>query len=169
LRDTPSGGNTTVARAIMSRFVQAEAPYQRHAIPAEERRYGVKRVWVEIVAPRGPFAYRAPVVVLVSHWTGSMGEGLAIGMDAIGAATVVGTRMAGLLGATYSLRLAHTGITVNAPAEQLFHVNGTPREDFVPSVRVDLASRENRHVPDPILDMGLAVIKSRPDATVPRP
>jgi len=158
LRDTPSGGNTTVARAIMSRFVEAEAPYQRHSIPAEERQYGVKRTWVEIVSPRGPFAYRAPVVVLVSHWTGSMGEGLAIGMDAACAATVVGTRMAGLLGATYSFRLPKTGITVNAPAEKLFHVNGTPREDFVPPVLVDLTSRESRDASDPILEAGLAVL-----------
>jgi C-terminal processing protease CtpA/Prc len=159
LRDTPSGGNTTIARAIMGRFVEAEAPYQRHASPAEERQYGVKRTWVEIVAPRGPFAYRAPVAVLVSHWTGSMGEGLAIGMDAIGAATVVGTRMAGLLGATYGVRLAHSGITFHAPAETLFHVNGTPREDFVPPVLVDLATS---HASDPILEAGLAVITGRP-------
>jgi C-terminal processing protease CtpA/Prc len=159
LRDTPSGGNTTVARAILSRFVEAEAPYQRHAIPAEERRYGVKRTWVEIVAPRGPFAYRAPVAVLVSHWTGSMGEGLAIGMDAVAMATVVGTRMAGLLGATYGFRLPNTGITVSAPAEKLFHVNGIPREDFVPPVLVDLGSAENREVSDPILEAGLAVLR----------
>lgn len=74
LRDTPSGGNTTVARAIMGRFIDKEGFYQKHSVPAEEREFGVRRSWMEIVSPRGPFRYSAPVVVLVDHWTGSMGK-----------------------------------------------------------------------------------------------
>ena len=140
LRDTPGGGNTTVARAILSRFVDRELPYQKHALPSEKRESGVDRSWLELVSPRGPFRYDRPVVVLVSHWTGSMGEGLAIGFDATGAAVVVGTPMAGLLGATYRFELPNSRIGVNVPAEQLFHVDGTPREKFVPPVSIDPSS-----------------------------
>ena len=160
LRDTPSGGNTTVARAIMGRFVDREMPYQKHSIPAEEREYGTKRSWLELVSPRGPFVYRAPVVVLVSHWTGSMGEGIAIGFDAMRRATVVGTRMAGLEGATSTITLPHTRIGVTFPTERLFHVDGTPREAFVPPVLVDLADPKHRG-DDPILDAGLKALRIR--------
>jgi C-terminal processing protease CtpA/Prc len=137
LRDTPGGGNTTVARAILGRFVARELPYQKHVLPSEARETGVARSWLELVTPRGPFQYQRPVAVLVNHWTGSMGEGLAIGFDATGSGIVVGTPMAGLLGATYHFELPHSRIGVNVPAERLFHVNGTPREQFVPSIRVD--------------------------------
>ncbi len=132
LRDTPSGGNSTVARGIMSRLVTAERPYQRHELPREEREFGVRRLWTEYVAPRGPFAYCAPVVVLVGRWTGSMGEGLAMGLDGMGRATVIGRPMAGLLGTLSESRLPNTGFVFRIPAERLFHVDGTPREEFVP-------------------------------------
>jgi C-terminal processing protease CtpA/Prc len=136
LRETPGGGNTTVARAILGRFVNHDAPYQRHVLTREERETGVRRSWLELVSPRGPFTYEQPVAVLVNHWTGSMGEGLALGFDATGAGTVVGTEMAGLLGATYHFQLPHSGFGVNIPSEQLTHVNGTPREAFKPPVYV---------------------------------
>ena len=67
-----------------------------------------------------------------------MGEGLAIGFDAVEAATIVGTPMAQLLGATYHFELPQSHFGANIPAEKLFHVNGTPREAFVPKVRVTL-------------------------------
>ncbi len=136
LRDTPSGGNTTVTRAILSRLISEERSYQRHELPAEKRRYGVRRIWVERVAPRGPFTYDKPVAALVGRWTGSMGEGLTIGLDGMQRAMVIGTPMAGLRGATYGTTLPHTGFEVRIPAERLYHVRGTPREEFVPSVRV---------------------------------
>ena len=88
LRNTPSGGNTTVARAILGRLVSQEHPYQRHELPAEERHHGVRRAWIELVLPRGPFTYDQPVVALVGRWTGSMGEGMAIGLDALPRASV---------------------------------------------------------------------------------
>jgi carboxyl-terminal processing protease len=138
LRDTPGGGNTTVARALLGRFVRTERPYQKHVLPSEERETGVRRSWLELVTPRGPFRYPSPVVVLVGHWTGSMGEGIAIGFDAVEAATIVGTPMAQLLGATDHFELPQSHFGVNIPSEKLFHVNGTPREAFVPPVRVTL-------------------------------
>jgi len=136
LRNTPGGGNSTVARGIMSRLISETKPYQIHEIPAEEREFGVKRIWIEQVAARGPFAYTKPVVVLVGRWTGSMGEGLAIGLDGMERATVIGTPMAGLRGALYTHTLTHTGIEIRIPAERLYHIDGTPREKFVPPVLV---------------------------------
>ncbi len=159
LRDIPNGGNTVVARAIMGRFIDKEAFYQKHSEPSEERETGIKRSWVELVSPREP-CYREPVIVLVDHWTASMGEGLAIGMDAIKRGQIVGTEMAGHIGAVNTITLPNSKINVSFPAEKMFHVNGTPREDFVPPVYVDLLNPENQKAKDPILEAGLRALKA---------
>ncbi len=131
LTDTPGGGNTVVARAIMGWFVDAPAAYQIHGLPAEERRTGVPRQWVEQVLPRSGKRHHGAVTVRVGRWTGSMGEGLAIGLDALGA-DVVGGPMAGLPGAIYNHRLPNSGMVIKLPTERLYAVDGTPREAFRP-------------------------------------
>ncbi|MCC3154454.1 S41 family peptidase [Hymenobacter sp. BT770] len=162
LRETPSGGNSTVARAIMGRFIAKEGPYQRHELTGEEVQTGIRRSWLELVAPRGP-RYTAPMVVLVGRWTGSMGEGLAIGFDGLGRATVVGTEMAQLNGAIYSYSLPNSGIGFNIPAERLFHVKGQPREDFRPPVYVYLksAAKSQAAAQDPVLERALEMLAKR--------
>lgn len=131
LRDTPSGGNTVVARAILGWFVARATPYQVHRLPAEERRTGIGRQWVEQVLPRpGRYRSQSPVV-LVGRWTGSMGEGLAIAFDHLGS-SVRGGPMAGLLGAIYDHRLERSGQVLKLPTERLYAVDGTPRERFAP-------------------------------------
>lgn len=159
LRNTSSGGNTAVAKGILGRFVGREQPYQKHVLPSEERDTGIRRSWLELVTPRGDFIYQRPVVVLVGHWTGSMGEGLAMGFDATGTGTVVGTAMAGLVGATFHIVLPHTGIGLNLPAERLYHINGTPREAFLPKILVDITRRDLGE--DPIVEVALRVLAQR--------
>lgn len=136
LTETPGGGNTTVARGILGWFVTRPRGYQVHSLPVEERRTGIARQWVEQVLPRRGKHHPGPVTVRVGRWTGSMGEGLAIGFDAIGA-RVEGTRMAGLLGAVYDYPLPNSGIVLKLPTERLFTVGGEPRETFAPKPRRD--------------------------------
>jgi carboxyl-terminal processing protease len=131
LTETPSGGNTVVARAIMGWFVDAPSAYQIHSLPAEARETGIERRWIEQVLPRPGKRHNGPVIVRVGRWTGSMGEGLAIGLHAQGA-RVVGRPMAGLLGAVYDLRLPNSGLVIKIPVERLYAVDGTPREQFKP-------------------------------------
>jgi carboxyl-terminal processing protease len=135
LRNTPSGGTTDVAEPILGRFIDREQPYQR----IEPMRGDA---WVRRVAPRGPWQFTRPVTVLVSRWTGSMGEGMAIGLDAMRRARVCGSRMAGLQGSVFDHALPATGIVVRLPGERLSHVDGTPREQFVPPVVVEDAESE---------------------------
>jgi hypothetical protein len=40
-------------------------------------------------------------------------------------------------------------------------VNGTPREDFVPTVPVDLIKSESQKAGDPILEAGLKALRER--------
>ncbi len=131
LTDTASGGNTVVARAIMGWFIDAPTAYQVHNLPAEERRTGVPRQWIEQALPRPGKRHRGPVAVRVGRWTGSMGEGLAVGLDALGA-EVTGGPMAGLLGAIYDHQLQNSGLVIKLPTERLYAVDGTPREAFRP-------------------------------------
>lgn len=137
LTDTPGGGNTTVARGIMGRFTDKELPYQKHLI--NEKEYGTIRSWVEYVSPRGVI-YKKKLIVMVGHWTGSMGEGIAIGFDGMKRAKITGTKMAGLLGAIYTFKAENTNIGYQIPSESMYHINGTPREDFLPQYLTDTES-----------------------------
>lgn len=131
LSETPSGGNTTVARAIMGRFIDSKLPYQTHEI--DEPEYDTKQVWTEYVIPRMK-TYKGKVVLMVGHWTGSMGEGIAIGFDAMKRVTIVGTKMAGLLGAIDGFKLTNTKIGFQISTERLYHINGMPRENYQPEI-----------------------------------
>jgi len=133
LRETPGGGNTTVARAIMGRFIDKEQPYQKHIYVGEEMETGVKRATLELVSPRNN-QYKKPLIVLAGYWTGSMGEGIVIGFDAMKRGTVAGTKMAGLLGEIYTFEMPETKIRFSIPFARLAHVNGQPREEYIPPV-----------------------------------
>lgn len=137
LRGTPSGGNSTVARGVLGHFVSERKPFQVHTSPVERRFAGVERYAVEYVSPRLP-RVDAPTAVLAGRWTGSMGEGMVIGMDALGFPTV-GARMAGLLGALTVETLPQSGAFIEIATEALFHVDGTPREQFTPRHAVEPA------------------------------
>jgi carboxyl-terminal processing protease len=128
LTDTPSGGTTAIARAVMGWFVTKPMPYQMHQLPSEERETGIKRQWVEYVLPRPGKYHPGPVSVRAVHRTGSKGEGLAVGFMALGK-PVCGSRMAGLKGGVYDFDLPHTGLRVKFPAERIYTVAGAPREN----------------------------------------
>lgn len=161
LRETPGGGNSLVARGIMSRFITTERAYQKHVLPNEEKNYSIKRSWFEIVSPRGSFTYHKPVVVLVNHWTGSMGEGIAIGFDALKKAKIVGTKMAGLNGAINGFKTANAKIPYSFPTEQLYHINGTARENFIPGKLIDLTHSKYTATYDPVLTEGITIINGK--------
>ena len=136
LRETPSGGTTTIARAIMGRFTDVERPYQKHVYTNEEKESGVRRSTIELVSPRKTI-YKKPLVILVGNWTGSMSEGIAIGFNGMKRASVIGTKMAGLLGEIYSFETPELKIPFSFPCVQLQQINGKPREDFKPDIIVD--------------------------------
>ncbi|MDH7974218.1 hypothetical protein QH494_18675 [Sphingomonas sp. AR_OL41] len=131
LTDTPSGGTTSIARAVMGWFVTRPMAYQVHNLPAEERESGIARQWIEQVLPRAGKYHPGPVSVRVGRWTGSLGEGLAIGFAALGK-PVCGTAMARLKGAVYDFDLTHSRLRMKFPAERLYTVSGQPRETVVP-------------------------------------
>ncbi|PYS59392.1 MAG: peptidase [Acidobacteria bacterium] len=151
IRDIPRGGNTDVAEPIMGRLIDHRMGYQE-VVPLHEPKY------IREVSPKGNWSYKAPIVVLVDRWTASMGEGIAIGLDGMKRATIVGTRMAGLNGGIFNHELPKTKIGVSYPGERLNQINGTPRENFVPPVLVDFMDRRWRRFNDPILAAGYSTL-----------
>jgi C-terminal processing protease CtpA/Prc len=100
-------------------------------------------------------AYQGRLIVLVDHWTGSMGEGAAIGLRSAAGAKLVGTQMAGLRGAIESFPLPCLGVSVRLPVERLYSVDGTPRELAQPDVIVTEAELAAAGLEDAILGRAL--------------
>ncbi|MFK8029801.1 MAG: S41 family peptidase [Gammaproteobacteria bacterium] len=159
LRNTPSGGNTVIARSVIGHFVNEPRAYQMHTIPAVEREYGVPRRFVEYVMPRTPY-FQRQVVVLHGRWTGSMGEGLVIGLDAAANAHTIGSDMGDLLGGLWNIDLPASGARLDLGGEALFHVDGTAREDYVAD-EVLLFSDRDETGDDPAVRAALAFFNSR--------
>ncbi len=151
IRDIPRGGNTDVAEPIMGRLINYSRGYQE-VVPLNAEKY------IKDISSSRNFPYEAPIVVLVNRWTASMGEGIAIGLDGMKRATIVGTRMAGLNGGVFNLELPETKIGVSYPGERLNHINGTPRENFTPPVFVDLMNARMNRSSDPIFAAGYRTV-----------
>jgi carboxyl-terminal processing protease len=73
-------------------------------------------------------------------------------------AAVVGTRMAGLNGGVFTHHLPLADINFTFPGEALTHLNGVPRERFIPPVLVDLTSDDSAGSDDPILAAGIRAL-----------
>ncbi|MFA6277884.1 MAG: S41 family peptidase [Pedobacter sp.] len=158
LRETASGGNTSVARAILGRFIAKEHFYQKHELYAEEKETGIKRSWVEIVSPRG-ITYSGQVVILANHWTGSISEGITIAFDGMKRATIIGTELARLNGAVESFKMPNAKIGFNISTERLYHINGTPRELYKPTITVAMSNQSPEE--DLILKTAINFLKQK--------
>ena len=133
LRNTNNGGNSYVAKGIMSRFISKELPYQKHQfIESYDNQPKIIRSWLELVSPRGQ-QYTKPLIVLVGRWTGSMGEGIAVGFDGMERAEIIGTEMKRLAGSDFDFRFKNQNYGYKVILQKLFHINGTPREKYLPS------------------------------------
>lgn len=128
------GGDTAVARPIMGRFISETKPYARMR---RREGGGLSEPWTEVVEPRGPFTYSAPVAVLTSRWSASMAEGFPMGMRGIGRGVIVGTPMMRLGAAVFSSRLDRTGLQLQYSAEPVYDVEDRPRWRLEPDVRVE--------------------------------
>lgn len=156
LRNTVDGGNSYVARGIIGRFISEQKSYQKHSTVEQ---YGnnplVERSWIEYVSPRGKH-YKKPVIVLVGRWTGSMGEGLAVGLDGMKRAEIVGTEMERLAGEMNGFSFKHQKYGYRLSTAKLYHVNGTPREKYIPANYVKQTTLEK----DEILGKGIYLLKN---------
>lgn len=156
------GGNTGVVEGIIGRLINRERVYQR-TVPRNGEPF------LSRVGPRGEWQYEQPLVVLVNRWTGSAGEGLAISLDALDRATVVGTKMAGLEGSVLTVRMPNSGIGYQCTNQKIFNGTlkgdpasrefvGSSRSAYTPSVLVDPMTVAWGESEDPILEKGLEAL-----------
>ncbi|MGZ3765798.1 MAG: hypothetical protein ACXVA2_14105, partial [Mucilaginibacter sp.] len=76
-------------------------------------------------------------------------------------ATVIGTKLARLNGAVYSFEMPNTKIGFNISEERLYHVNGTPRELYKPTVEVDVTKQKPGNDGDIILNSAITFLKNK--------
>lgn len=93
---------------------------------------------------------------MVGRWTGSMGEGLAIGFDGMGRADIIGSEMERLAGAINGFSLKNQKFGYRISVEKLYHINGTPRERYVPPYYVKQTTTKK----DETLEKGIEVMRS---------
>ncbi len=161
LRNTIFGGDSYEARGIMGRFITEKKPYQQHAfIEKSEDNPDVERNWIEYVSPRG-ITYRKPVIILVERWTGSMGEGVAIGFQGMGRGDIVGTEMRRLAGEVFDFGFKHQKYGYKLSTAKLYHINGTIREEYIPTNYV----KQTTIFKDEALKKGLDIIKNNVNKT----
>lgn len=156
LRNTPSGGNAEVGRSILGHFTSEVRPFQIHEVPSLMREFSVPRRFIEQVYPRAPFFDPTKTVVLGGYWTGSMGEGVVIGMDALGVQTIA-SDMGDLLGGMSNFSFDDNKITLSIPTEVLFHVDGTPRENFIANTAL-MSADSDEQGSDPALAAALSYL-----------
>lgn len=133
LRNTVDGGNSYVARGILGRFIDKEKANQKHwTVEKYNGKNTIERSWIEYVCPRGK-QYKKPVIVLVGRWTGSMGEGLAIGFEGINRAEIVGSEMERLAGEMNGFSFKNQNYGYRLSTAKLYHTNGIPREKYLPT------------------------------------
>jgi hypothetical protein len=159
LRNTIFGGDSYEARGLMSRFIKEPKPYQKHSFIAKsENNPDVERSWIEYVSPRLE-QYENPVIILVGRWTGSMGEGLAIGFEGMERAEIVGSEMRRLAGEVYDFGFKHQRYGYKLSTAKLYHVNGTIREKYIPTNYVKQTTTEK----DETLERGIELINKMMD------
>lgn len=149
LRNTPSGGNTGVAEPILGHFVQQKAPYQGYRVQKNKQPYAQAPYQQAYAIPQTPFIDK-PYVVLAGRWTGSMGEGMTIALDALGAKAVIGAPMADLLGGIKQVTLSKSEAVLEVGFERMYHLDGRFREDYEPTILLKSADTD-KNGDDPAL------------------
>jgi carboxyl-terminal processing protease len=157
LRDTPSGGNTTILRAILGHFVDGPAVYQIHRNAFEQAVFGVPRQYAEQVFPRAP-RWGRPVAVLAGRWTGSVGEALAMAFDRTAGVPTIGAPLADLLGTLNANRTGNGCLSLSFAWDALIAADGTPREDWQPRILLG-AAEMTPDGDDPALAAALALLR----------
>lgn len=147
LRNTIDGGNTSVAKPIMGIFINKKQPYQLY----ENHR----KKYLGYIKPKR-FLYDRPLYILVNRWTGSMGEGIAIGLNSMNRATIFGTEMARLAGGMKTINFKNHNYGFQVSFEKIFDINGKPREMFITENYVEQTQTDK----DEILDYTIEKIKT---------
>ena|SRR5690606_14596031 len=148
LRNTVDGGSTDIINPIAGHFTDEKKVFQKYKNTQTE--------FVDHIKPNNP-KYDKPLIVLVGRWTGSVGEGMASGIDGSRIGRIVGTEMQQLAGATKDYNFTNFTYGYQAPYIEVLHISLLPREKFIPEIKIVF----NDNNEDEFLKEGIRIINEK--------
>lgn len=157
------GGDELLAQALAGRFVDVERVYSKNQYRSGPKHDDLGPVLERKFAPRGPWRYEAPVVVLIGRRVMSSAESFALMLAQCPQVTTMGDRTAGSSANPRRLEPG-AGIVVNLPRWRDLDPAGNPIEHVgvAPKVKVDAAPSAFTDAKDPVLDAALAFLRKLP-------
>jgi hypothetical protein len=157
------GGDETLAQRIAARFVDERRNYsisQYRSGPAHTDLGERKPRHIE---PRGPWLYRAPLIVLTGQKTMSSAESFALMLAQCPQATTMGDRTAGSSANPRQIELPGK-IVVNLPRWIDLDPDGKPIDTAGVAPRVPIAAKESDFTPtaDPVMAAALKRLREIP-------
>ena len=156
------GGDELLAREIAGRFVDEERVYSVNRYRSGPKHDDLGPKLDRAFAPRGPWRYEKPVVVLQGRKTLSSAESMALMFAECPQVTVMGDTTGGSSANPRRLDLA-CGITVNLPRGLDMDPDGNPIEHvgIRPEKPVEASPDEFTADRDPVLEAALAFLTKR--------
>lgn len=157
------GGGEDLAQKVAGRFVDAPAVYSRNQYRSGPNHHDLGPMLERTIEPRGPWTWRAPLVVLIGQKTMSSAESFALMLAQSPAAVLIGDRTAGASANPRLLELPGA-IRVSLPRWIDYRPDGVPLEvaGVPPTVRIDAAEDAFTDDRDPVLEAALARLRQTP-------
>lgn len=154
------GGDELLAQKLAGRFVDQERVYSKNRYRNGPKRSDLGPEIERRFAPRGPWRYESPVVVLQGRRVMSSAESLALMFAQCPQVTTLGDRTAGSSGKPRRLE-AGAGIVVNLPTWLDMDPAGKPIEHagVEPEVKLDVPATSFSDVNDPVLEKALELLR----------
>lgn len=156
------GGDEPLGRAVAGRFLEEEVVYSRNRYRNGPDHDDLGPLLDRTVAPRGPWRYAAPLVVLQGRRTLSSAESLALMLAQAPGAVTMGAPTGGSSGNPTLIEL-ECGIVVRQPRWLDLTPEGEPIEHVgvPPDVPVEAATFDDRR--DRVLDAALEHLRAIPE------
>ncbi len=154
------GGGEDLAAAVASRFIDQERVYSKNQYRNGPKHDQLGEVLERKLAPRGPWRYESPVVVLQGRKVMSSAESLALMLAQCPQVTTMGDRTAGSSANPRRLEPG-AGLTINLPRWHDMDPAGRPIEHvgIEPKIKLDFPASAFTDSADPVLEAALALLR----------
>lgn len=158
------GGGEGLAKEITGRFLEDSVVYgaSRFRSGADHAAFGP--ILPRRCAPRGPWTFRAPIVVLQGQRTMSSAEAFVLMLRQVPGAVTMGDRTAGASANPRRIEL-DGGIAVNLPRWKALDAESQPFEDvgLAPTIELVPEPAAFHRGPDPLMAAALARLRALPE------
>jgi hypothetical protein len=149
LRNSPNGGSTFAAYPVIAHFIKKKVPFQKY-----EYLDGTQAT--DKLKSKKPYS-KKPMVLVVGRWTGSVGEGLASGVNANNIGVVLGTEMHKLAGSMCGSKFNYLPYDYQIPCNDVQQLNGESRTVLKPNILINNDNSED----DLFIKEAIKIIKKK--------